>query len=140
MTNHKDLEAVRAALDLAVSTSYSETNCVKFATALSILDRMTAEAGEPVEYQMLILGNRWAHCAKHIYDNATDRSIVRALYLYPSPDEPVKESLTHEPLIYGYATHHDEPMLFPTREEAALHCDDDEEPIALVAHGIGEKK
>ena len=40
---------------------------------------------------------------------------------------------------FAWATHHDEPMLFPTREEAKLHCDDDEEPIALYAEkGIGK--
>jgi hypothetical protein len=37
-------------------------------------------AQKPVEYQMLILGGRWTHCAKHIYDAAADKSIVRALY------------------------------------------------------------
>jgi hypothetical protein len=31
----------------------------------------------------------------------------------------------------AWMTHHDEPMLFPTREEALTHCDDNEEPIAL---------
>lgn len=35
--------------------------------------------------------------------------------------------------VIGYATHHDEPMLFPTIEEARQFCDDDEEPIPLVA-------
>ncbi|SOY65645.1 hypothetical protein CBM2586_B10240 [Cupriavidus phytorum] len=33
----------------------------------------------------------------------------------------------------AWMTHHDEPMIFPTRGEAELHCDDDEEPIALYA-------
>lgn len=32
----------------------------------------------------------------------------------------------------AWATHHDEPMLFPTFKEAAMYCDDGEEPIALV--------
>lgn len=32
----------------------------------------------------------------------------------------------------GWATHHEPPMLFPTREEAAAHCADDEQPIALA--------
>lgn len=40
--------------------------------------------------------------------------------------------------IIGWATHHEPPMLFPTREEAVLHCDDDEEPIPLVAAHKGE--
>lgn len=35
--------------------------------------------------------------------------------------------------IIGWATHHEPPMLFPTREEAMSYCDDDEEPIPLVA-------
>jgi hypothetical protein len=33
----------------------------------------------------------------------------------------------------AWMTHHDEPMLFPTREEAASYCADDEEPIPLAA-------
>ena len=46
-------------------------------------------AQEPVEYQMLILGGRWTHCAKHIYDAAADKSIVRALYATPPKRERV---------------------------------------------------
>lgn len=34
-------------------------------------------------------------------------------------------------VIYGYATHHEPPMLFPTLEEAQAYCGDDESPIAL---------
>lgn len=56
-----------------------------------------------------------------------ERDLYAAL-LAASPPSPVED----RPII-GWATHHDEPMLFPTREEAALHCDADEEPIALVA-------
>ena len=33
----------------------------------------------------------------------------------------------------AWMTHHDEPMLFPSRAEAAQYCDDDESPIALYA-------
>ena len=33
----------------------------------------------------------------------------------------------------AWMTHHDEPMLFPSRAEAAQYCDDDERPIALYA-------
>jgi hypothetical protein len=33
----------------------------------------------------------------------------------------------------AWMTHHDEPMLFPTREECADYCDDDEQPIPLYA-------
>ena len=43
----------------------------------------------------------------------------------------VREMMAQE--VIGYATHHEPPMLFPDRDEAALHCDDDEEPIGLVA-------
>ena len=34
---------------------------------------------------------------------------------------------------FGWATLHDEPMLFPTRGEALQHCDEEEEPIELVS-------
>lgn len=33
----------------------------------------------------------------------------------------------------AYMTHHDEPMLYPTFQEAAAYCDDDEPPIPLYA-------
>lgn len=33
----------------------------------------------------------------------------------------------------AWMTHHDEPMLFPTEEEARSYCDDDEQPIPLYA-------
>lgn len=36
-------------------------------------------------------------------------------------------------LAFAWATHHDEPMLFLDREEAALYCEDDEQPIPLYA-------
>lgn len=32
----------------------------------------------------------------------------------------------------AWMTHHDEPMLFRTKKEAALYCDPDEEPIAMT--------
>lgn len=32
---------------------------------------------------------------------------------------------------FAWATHHDEPMLFPTLKEASAYCEDDEEPIPL---------
>ena len=38
-------------------------------------------------------------------------------------------SISGEP--FAWATHHDEPMLFPTLKEASTYCDDDEEPIPL---------
>jgi hypothetical protein len=34
--------------------------------------------------------------------------------------------------IVAWATHHDEPMLWPTEQEASAYCDDDEEPIPLT--------
>ena len=33
----------------------------------------------------------------------------------------------------AWMTHHDEPMIFRTREEAILYCYFDEDPIALYA-------
>lgn len=38
---------------------------------------------EPVEYQIKILGERWTHCAKHLYDPANPNT--RALYTSPPP-------------------------------------------------------
>lgn len=46
----------------------------------------------------------------------------------------VNQKMTaEESPIIGYATHHEEPMLFPTKEEALQYCDFEEEPIALYA-------
>ena len=39
--------------------------------------------GEPVEYQIKILGDRWTHCAKHLYD--PNNPATRALYTHPAP-------------------------------------------------------
>ena len=33
----------------------------------------------------------------------------------------------------AWRTHHDEPMLFPTFDEAAMYCEDDEPPEPLYA-------
>lgn len=41
------------------------------------------EEQEPVDYQILILGNRWTHCSKEFYEKAADKGIVRALYTSP---------------------------------------------------------
>lgn len=38
----------------------------------------------------------------------------------------------NKPEVVGFATHHDEPMLFPSKREAAMYCDDGEEPVALI--------
>lgn len=42
---------------------------------------------------------------------------------------------TNKPEVVAYATHHDEPMLFPSKREAAMHCGDGEEPLALIHIG-----
>lgn len=42
---------------------------------------------EPVEYQLLVLGSRWAHCSKQLYEKSQDRSVVRALYTHPIPSQ-----------------------------------------------------
>lgn len=39
---------------------------------------------------------------------------------------------TNKPEVVACATHHDEPMLFPSKREAAMYCDDGEEPLALI--------
>jgi len=38
----------------------------------------------------------------------------------------------------AWMTHHDEPMIFPTRAEAELHCDAGEEPIPLHQQAVTE--
>jgi hypothetical protein len=43
---------------------------------------------EPVDWQVMILGNRWTHCAKHLY--RPNNEAFRALYLAPGA-QPVKE-------------------------------------------------
>ena len=39
---------------------------------------------------------------------------------------------------FAWATHHDEPMLFPTHKEAEAYCDEGEEPIALYTRAALE--
>lgn len=39
---------------------------------------------------------------------------------------------TNKPEPVAWMTHHDEPMLFPSKSEAATYCGDGEEPAALV--------
>lgn len=48
---------------------------------------------EPVEYQLLILGERWTHCTKFLYDKSSDRTIVRALYIAPGAQPAEIEAL-----------------------------------------------
>jgi hypothetical protein len=56
---------------------------------------------------------------------------ARAALSQPLPEAP---AVSHEPPeVVAWATHHEPPMLFPTRGEALQYCDDDEAPIALVA-------
>lgn len=38
----------------------------------------------------------------------------------------------NKPEVIGYASHHDEPMLFLSKAEAATYCEDGEEPVALI--------
>ena len=65
-------------------TALEADNIANMQTCSGVIKGLQSELaaleGEPVEYQMLILGKRWTHCAKHIYDAATDRETVRALY------------------------------------------------------------
>lgn len=55
----------------------------------------------------------------------------------PTPQEPLGDSEgTATSAVVGLApvafmTHHDDPMLFPTWDEAVQYCDDDESPISL---------
>ena len=55
----------------------------------------------------------------------------------PTPQEPLGDSEgTATSAVVGlesvaFMTHHDEPMLFPTWDEAVQYCDDDESPISL---------
>jgi hypothetical protein len=85
-----------------------------------ISDAVTAPqpAQEPVEYQMLILGGRWTHCAKHIYDAAADKSIVRALYTTPPKREWV--GLTDDALADIWYKESLDWMEFARVHEAAL--------------------
>lgn len=49
----------------------------------------------------------------------------------------VKENLTvGEDDAVAWMTHHEPPMLFPTREEAAAYCADDEQPLPLYTHPL----
>ena len=42
-----------------------------------------------------------------------------------------REACVAEVEPVAWRTHHDVPMLFPTRIEAAAYCDDDEQPVPL---------
>ena len=67
--------------------------------------------------------NKWNELQKTRHNGSTTDAIAAANEYLAAPN----------PTPFAWATHHDEPMLFPTLEEAAMHCDDDEEPIALYA-------
>lgn len=70
------------------SEAYDNSQTTKFAYAAiaAALVKLT-EGQEPVEYQLLVLGSRWAHCSKQLYENSQDRSVVRALYTLPIPSQ-----------------------------------------------------
>lgn len=86
-----------------------------------------AEKQEPVEYQIKILGERWTHCAKHIYDPSNPNT--RALYTHP---QPKREPLTN-----------DNPLLVFAKECVLGAYSEDELADAAfkaiaAAHGIKE--
>ena len=61
--------------------------------ALNVLQAALDAPNEPVEYQMNILGNRWTHCSKVVYDAAPNRNDVRALYAHLAPKQtPLTEN------------------------------------------------
>jgi len=49
----------------------------------------------------------------------------------PLPGNAASQPVGQEPV--AWMTHHAEPMLFPTREEASDYCEDEESPIPLYA-------
>ncbi|MFT0547818.1 hypothetical protein ACMHYO_16000 [Allopusillimonas ginsengisoli] len=48
-------------------------------------------------------------------------------------ERAVIEAFKRRLTVVGYATHHDDPLVFPTIKEAAVFCDTDEEPVPLMA-------
>ncbi|AWH36630.1 hypothetical protein C1929_07630 [Stenotrophomonas sp. ZAC14D1_NAIMI4_6] len=69
-------------------------------------------------------------------------TMVRAMLEAALAARPPVHALVRDSLTVGrehqmgqepaaWATHHDEPMLYPTFSEAAAHCDDNEAPIPL---------
>lgn len=118
----EDLCKATDALAFAASGSGNPQELERLAAGL----RAMADA-EPVEYQILILGQRWAHCAKHIYESSSDKSIVRALYT--APQRPQWQGLTEDEKakfvadIVGYGVDFAVP-LFATVEaiESALRA------------------
>ncbi len=93
---------------------------------------------EPSDLQKLrfvyrVLGN-FAHAP--VSDRADAYAMVRELIESTWKSASAQSSpgsVSEEAEPFAFATHHDEPMLFLTREEAALYCDDDEEPTPLFA-------
>jgi hypothetical protein len=65
--------------------------------------------------------------------NAAEGHPVRPLVFGDFAPAGSGEAVAGSGEVKGWATHHDEPMLFPTRDEAVAYCDDDEEPIPLYA-------
>jgi hypothetical protein len=66
-----------------------EERLVSASAIESLIEEYKATEQEPDEYQIKILGERWTHCAKHIYD--PNNPNTRALFTHPQlPDETVK--------------------------------------------------
>lgn len=70
-----------------------------------------------------------ADTVEEAYFQAELRRLHAAVESALSALRSVESAPLSEPM--AWMTHHDEPMLFPTRAEAAQHCADDEQPIAL---------
>lgn len=52
----------------------------------------------------------------------------------PAAPQPPAAQVAEEAEPVAWATHHDEPLLFPTEAEARAYCEDDEQPIPLYLH------
>lgn len=52
----------------------------------------------------------------------------------PAAPQPPAAQVAEEAEPVAWATHHDEPLLFPTEAEARAYCEDDEQPIPLYPH------
>ena len=48
---------------------------------------------EPVDHQVLILGNRWTHCTPILFEKSSERSIVRALFTEAQLLQAVRDAL-----------------------------------------------
>jgi hypothetical protein len=97
-----------------------------------LLTRIRAYVAEIPTHRCRICEEEFS-AAKHKWCPGCDRA--EASDFNPRQDTPadalLREVAALEPV--GFATHHDEPMLFPTEEEARMYCDDDEVPRGLYA-------